>query len=133
MTIRSRSVFSLNRVSMPPENPLVNSKINYLELQHTHSDILKVLNLCVTKILSPLVGTSLNVLSNILRVEYGISTKLYNDFVKFISIHDLNCLEFETSPENNNVRLPIIFATPRQKVSVIGNHSLWMPSHKEEI
>ena len=47
-------------MNVPPENPVTDSKVPYSELMQTHSDILKLITICKTKILSNIVGTSLS-------------------------------------------------------------------------
>jgi hypothetical protein len=79
-------VFALSRVNVPAENPVTGSKVPYSELIQTHSDVLKLITICKTKILSNIVGTSLSDLVTVLRFQFLIPKSLCDRFIRFISV-----------------------------------------------
>lgn len=120
-------IFGLSRVNVPPENPVLDSKIPYSELMQTHSDVLKLITICKTNILSNIVGTSLSDLVSVLRYQFLIPKTVCDKFVRFISVHEIDGIKWEME---NGCRKPLIFLAPREKVSVAGSHSIWLPNSK---
>ncbi len=130
--MKNFSTYSRNNLAIPQSEIRLNaksiSKTPWSLFCETNRDILRCYQICVTKILSNVLGTTFENISAILRYEYLISEETVLKFLRFISFNETKNIEFEEPMMN--IHVPIIFLKPRMKVSIVGDYSPYViPTH----
>jgi len=108
--------YSRTSFTLPIEDPRINvkggKKTEWTKFQQTHSDMLKVYNLIITKFVSHSIGIELTSLRDKLIYEYYINKKSVDQALAFILGGNAKDIQFESGIGNKL----IIFRSPKQKL-----------------
>lgn len=107
------------------------NKVPFQMWEQLNSDNLYCYSITINKILSPTFGTPLEVLQNALIYQYLIPSSIVEKFISFLTFYDLKKISWETPQTNKDVRLPLLFLEPRNRITVSGTYSRYIPHPKQ--
>jgi hypothetical protein len=88
---------------------------------------MKMYQIVVSRLLSKVDGLHLDTLRHVLRVQYLFDSKTIEKFITWMGKNNLKNIEWEIE---TNCRKPVIYLSPRIKVSSVETYSKWQPHLK---
>jgi hypothetical protein len=121
--------------SMPQNEIRLNqdsiSKVSWREFSELNRQNLEIYQLVINKILNNFTPTTLDLLRSVLLHEYMYSLPVIERFINFISVNDLEGIEWGES-DQPNIRLANLYRSPRTMIRS-GAYSAYIPSPKKVV